>query len=118
MPGFAFPRLNPPPQRRLPPPAPAPEPEGTPVAGARLEPVDDAVRAQLDLPDGQGAVVTQVVPGGVADALGLKKSDILIDVDGKKIASPESAKGLITRESKLTVIRKGKRETLGGRKDF
>jgi S1-C subfamily serine protease len=83
-----------------------------------LEPVDEALRAQLDLPEGQGAVVTRVLPGGVAELLGLRKSDILLDVDGKKIASPESAKGLITRESRLTVVRKGKKESLGGRKDF
>lgn len=120
-PEFQFPRFNvpPPPQpRRVPPPAPAPAEDGVPVAGAMLEPVDEALRAQLDLPEGQGAVVLRVTSGGVADLLGLRKSDILLDVDGRKVTSPESAKGLITRDSKLTIVRKGKRETLGGRKDF
>ncbi len=119
-PEFAFPRFNVPQPRRMAPPAPPPLPEenGVPVAGALLEPVDEALRAQLDLPEGQGAVVLRVLPGGAAEQLGLKKSDILLDVDGRKITSPESAKGLITRDSKLTVVRKGKRETLGGRKDF
>lgn len=120
-PEFAFPRFNvPPPQppRRVPAPAPAPAEDGVPVAGALLEPVDEALRAQLDLPEGQGAVVLRVAPGGVAEQLGLRKSDILLDVDGKKITTPESAKGLIARDSKLTIVRKGKRETLGGRKDF
>jgi hypothetical protein len=121
MPDFAFPRFNfPPPQRRLPPPAPpgGDEESGPAVAGARLAPVDDAVRAQLDLPEGQGVVVTRVEPGSVAEALGLRKSDILLEIDGRKLASPESAKGLITRDSKVALLRKGRRETIGGRKDF
>jgi len=121
MPDFAFPRFNfPTPQRRLPPPAPpgGDEESGPAVAGARLAPVDDAVRAQLDLPEGQGVVVTRVEPGSVAEALGLRKSDILLEIDGRKLASPESAKGLITRDSKVALLRKGRRETIGGRKDF
>ncbi len=116
-PDFAFPRFNlPPPPRRLPPPAE--EEPGILVGGARLTPLDEASRAQLDLPEGQGVVVTKVEPGSAADALGLRKSDILFEIDGKKIASPDAAKGLITSESKVTLLRKGKRETLGGRKDF
>jgi hypothetical protein len=117
----AFPRFNlPPQQRRQPPPVlPAPDDEpGVEVAGARLAPVDEAVRAQLDLPEGEGVVVTRIAPNSAADALGLRKSDILLEIDGKKIASPDAAKGLITRDSKVALLRKGKRETLGGRRDF
>jgi S1-C subfamily serine protease len=62
--------------------------------------------------------VLRVTPGSVAEALGLRKSDILLEVDGRKIETPASAKGLITRESKVTLLRKGKKETLGGRKDY
>jgi hypothetical protein len=117
-PDFAFPRFNvPPPPRRPPPPAEEDEP-GVLVGGARLSPVDDATRAQLDLPEGQGVVVTRVAPDSAADALGLRKSDILLEIDGKKIASPDAAKGLITRDSKVALLRKGKRETLSGRRDF
>ncbi|HVR87836.1 MAG TPA: HEAT repeat domain-containing protein [Planctomycetota bacterium] len=118
-PDFAFPPFNGPlPPRRVPnPPAPRTE-EGAPIAGALLDAVDDATRSQLDIPDGQGAVILKVVPGGVADALGLKKSDILLEIDGRKIDSPQSVKGLMTRESKVTLLRKGRQETLGGRKDF
>jgi hypothetical protein len=120
-PDFAFPRFNvPPPPRRLPPQAPPAEEDepGVLVGGARLVPVDDAMRAQLDLPEGQGVVVTRVAPDSAADALGLRKSDILLEIDGKKITSPDAAKGLITRDSKVALLRKGKRETLSGRRDF
>jgi hypothetical protein len=118
-PDFAFPPFNGPlaPRRLPPPPAPRAE-EGAPVAGALLDALDDATRSQLDLPEGQGAVILKVVPGGIADLLGLKRSDILLEIDGRKIDSPESVKGLITRDSKVTLLRKGKKETLSGRKDF
>lgn len=121
-PNFNFPRFNlPPRQGRVPPAAPAPaegEDEGTPIAGALLGPVEDSLRAQLDIPEGQGAVVLKVVPGGIAHTLGLRKSDVLLEVDGKKIVSPASAKGLITKDCTVVVLRKGKRETLTLKKDF
>jgi hypothetical protein len=121
MPNFNLPRF-PLPQRpgRVPPPPPVPaeEEEGTPVAGALLGAVDDSLRAQLDIPEGQGAVVTRVTPGSVAEALGLRKNDVLLEVDGRKIASPEAAKGLITKESSAVVLRKGRKSTLSAKKDF
>jgi len=124
--GPLFPKFNAPlfplPQRpnRIPPPPPPveDEEEGTAVAGALLAPVEDSLRAQLDLPEGQGAVVLKVTPGSLAAAVGLKKSDVLLEVDGKKITSPESAKGLLMKESRAVVLRKGKKETIGEKKDY
>lgn len=122
VPEFQFPRFPLPqrPGRVPPPPAPAPldEEEGTAAAGALLSPVDDSLRAQLDIPEGQGAVVTKVTPGTLAASIGLRKNDVLLEIDGKKITSPDAAKGLILRESVAVVLRKGKKETLGARKDF
>ena len=114
---FGFP---PRPGRALPPPGPAPsqEPESTPVAGALLSPVDESLRAQLDIPENQGAVVSKVAAGSVAEALGLRKNDVLLEVDGRKIASPDAAKGAMTKDSTLLVLRKGKKETLAAKKDF
>ena len=123
--GPMFPRANAPlfplPQRpnRVPPAPPLEdEEEGTPVAGALLLRVEDSLRAQLEIPEGQGAVVTRVTPGSLAAAIGLKKNDVLLEIDGKKITSPEAAKGLMLKESRAVVIRRGKKETLGEKKDF
>jgi len=114
-------RFNLPQQPRVPPP-PAPLPEEDPefalIGGALLAPVDDSLRAQLEIPEGQGAVVSKVTAGSVAEALGLKKNDVLLEIDGKKITSPESAKGLIRKGSSPVVLRKGKKETLPAKKDF
>ena len=107
------------PGRALPPPAlPPDEPESTPVAGALLTPVDDSLRAQLEIPENQGAVVSKLAPGSVAESLGLKKNDVLLEIDGRKIASPTAAKDLITKDCTILVLRKGKKETLAPKKDF
>jgi hypothetical protein len=118
VPNFRF-KLPQRPFRPLPaPPVPSEEPESVPVAGALLAPVDDSLRAQLDIPENQGAVVSKVAPGSVAESLGLRKNDVLLEVDGKKVASPEAAKGRITQDSTALVLRKGKKETLSPKKDF
>ncbi len=116
---FAIPRVP----RPLPPvppvpPVPAEDPEPTPVAGAWLSPVDESLRAQLDIPAGQGAVVTKVTAGGIAEGVGLRKNDVLLGIDGRAIGSPEAAKGRMKKDSSVVVLRKGKRETLTPKKDF
>jgi hypothetical protein len=120
LPDFTFPRFR---RIPVPPQPPAPpldedEEEGVRVAGARLGAVEESLRAQLDIPEKQGAVVLGVTPGSLADALGLRKNDVLLELDGKKITSPESAKGLVTKESAGTVLRKGKKVAIGAKKDF
>jgi hypothetical protein len=121
LPGFEFPRV-PRVAPRVPPPAPPPalddEDDGVPVAGARLGAVEDSLRAQLDIPEKQGAVVLGVTSGSLADTLGLRKNDVLLELDGKKITSPESAKGLVTKDSTGTVLRKGRKVAIGAKKDF
>lgn len=107
--GFARPRMV----------VPAPEPER--AAGAVLEKPDDSLRAQLDLPEGQGLVVARVDDGSAAEAAGLRKNDVLLEVDGKKITTLRDAKDALQKSSSCVVLRKGKRETVGGgapKKDF
>jgi membrane-associated protease RseP (regulator of RpoE activity) len=60
---------------------------GGPATGLTLEPADDAVRAQLQLPEGQGLVVTSVAPDSAADKAGLQKNDILLTLGGQPLAN-------------------------------
>jgi serine protease Do len=57
--------------------------------GATLEPVSEALRAQLGIPDGQGLVVVSLAGDGPAAEAGLKQNDILLNVADKPVASPE-----------------------------
>ncbi len=58
--------------------------------GVPVGPIDDASRAQLDLPEGAGlAVVGEVDPETPAGKAGLEKGDVLLQIDGKPIADRE-----------------------------
>jgi hypothetical protein len=110
LPGFAFPR-GPNRGRFILPPAFDGE-EGFRAEGATFEKVSEALRAQLELPEGQGLVVTKVEEGGAAHSAGLRKSDILLEIDGTKVASVRELRETLRGAKSALVLRKGRRETL------
>lgn len=118
--GFPFPRAFRMPREFPLPPGFEPD-EGLRADGATFEKVSEALRAQLDLPADQGLVVTRVDPGSPAEGAGLRKNDILLEVDGKKMASIRDVRESLKGSRTATVLRKGKRESLAPsspRKDF
>ena len=54
--------------------------------GLGLSETDAALRAQLEIPDGEGIVVVELKAGGLADLSGLKLNDVLLSL------GPEAAK--------------------------
>ena len=58
--------------------------------GVSCEPVPDALRAHVDLKEGQGLMVTKVMPGSPAEKAGLAVHDILLKVNGDPLKSRES----------------------------
>jgi Do/DeqQ family serine protease len=55
--------------------------------GARLETVDESLRERYRLPrDAAGAVVTDVDDGSVAQAMGLQPGDLILAINGTKVA--------------------------------
>lgn len=104
---------------RVPAPPPAPkEPAprvSRPWLGLQPDDLSDELRAQLDLEDGSGLLVSDVVEGSPAQKAGIRKNDILLKLDGKPVKGEEmlaaymkSAK--IGQESTLTILRKGKEQ--------
>lgn len=89
---------------------------GRPVEPPRsgFEPASEALRAQLGLGEGEGVVVARDEA-----APGLRKNDVLLEIDGRKVGRPSDVKPLMRAESELVVLRKGKRQTVAPpRKDF
>lgn len=90
--------------------------------GASFEIPSDTVRAQLGIPEGEGVVVTRVAPGSDAEAAGLLRHDILLEIDGRKVTSAREAHDLLKKPGAVTVLRKGRRQTLPAKaedgKDF
>jgi membrane-associated protease RseP (regulator of RpoE activity) len=86
--------------------------------GARVQPVSAELAKKLELPDGQGMVVRDVVPDSPAAKASLKADDVILEIDGKKVSNriDELAKMLADIKKDATVdivvLRKGKKETI------
>ena len=96
--------------------APATDPQTEYYLGVPLEPVDDALRAQLGLSAGQGVVITEVVKDSPAEKAGVKIHDVALELGGKPIGSREDLVRLVQANrdmpSTLKVLRAGKPLTI------
>lgn len=88
--------------------------------GIMIEPVSDLLREQVEIPVNAGQVVKEVVPGSVAEKVGMKVNDIVIEFNGKSVPvdSREFVQMVLDHkanvETTIVVIRKGKKETIKG----
>ncbi len=88
--------------------------------GIRVDQPSDALREQLDLPKGQGLVITDVTADSAAAKAGFKANDVLLEFAGKKVPNDadvlaDIVKGLKANEPvDALVLRKGKKETIKG----
>ena len=55
--------------------------------GISVMPASPALRAQLELRDGEGMVIAWVHPGSPAEKSGLKQYDLVLELDGKVIST-------------------------------
>ncbi|MFP6872268.1 MAG: PDZ domain-containing protein [Verrucomicrobiales bacterium] len=91
--------------------------QGAAWLGVATAPVDEVVAAQLDLPEGIGAAVKLVIPDSPAEAAGISKHDILFELEGEPVKSPEHLGELIRGKSngdsvELAVIQRGEKKSL------
>lgn len=91
--------------------------------GVSTDPVTPDVAEQLELPrDTRGVVITDLVEGKAADKAGLRRSDVILSVNGHPIASVEEMRLLIARirpgdQARLRIVRDGRESTLEVRLD-
>ncbi|VTS05527.1 M56 family metallopeptidase [Tuwongella immobilis] len=94
----------------------------TPRLGINYEVPSQTLRDQLDLPENQGIVVQGVLPETAAAKIGLKTSDVLLEIGGKSVMSDAAAFSKMLSELptdselKVVLLRKGRKETLSGLK--
>ena len=90
---------------------PAPAPGGFKL-GIWTAPVTEVLRIHLKLREGEGILVEEVVPGSLADRMGIKRLDIIRTVNTKRVGTTEDIrKGLEGVEPggkvEVEVIRRG-----------
>jgi C-terminal processing protease CtpA/Prc len=74
--------------------------------GVSIEGADDALRTQLALPAGQGVVITDVQGGSPAEKAGVRKNDVVLELGGKPVDSPENlAKEVQANQEKPTTLK-------------
>ncbi len=80
--------------------------------GVVLASVDDVLRSHLNLPKGEGVLITDVTMDGPASKIGCEANDIFLSLDDKPITSQEQLKSLVQtigdREVALKLLRRGK----------
>ncbi len=87
------------------------------LAGAAISP-DHVLRAHVDIPEGQGVLVANVVPDSPAAKAGLKQHDIILRANETDLHDMQTLVDLVLSEGAkkgqiaLEVLRKGERETV------
>lgn len=74
--------------------------------GVSVTPPPEELRFHLQLPEGAGFIVQQVVPGSRAEEIGIRRMDVLLKLDGELIDSPIQLKKLHEKTGVLEIIRR------------
>ncbi len=85
--------------------------------GVAIQPVDATLGKALGTGGAKGALVAEVVPRGPAERAGIKAGDVIVSLDGTAVPSSEELPRMVARrapgsQSKLEILRNGKREVL------
>src|SRR5262249_61298402 len=85
--------------------------------GVGVSPVGDDLRHELGLQAGAGVLADKIIPGGSAEAAGLRAGDVLLGIDGRAVGLPEefvqAVKALRAGQTvSVRYVRDGKEATL------
>ena len=72
--------------------------------GAAVGPVSDELRQRLKLDAGTGATIKQVIAGSTAEAAGFQAGDVLLSLNGAKIAGPNDLVQAISSKKAGTAV--------------
>ncbi|MBW2542476.1 MAG: DegQ family serine endoprotease [Deltaproteobacteria bacterium] len=85
--------------------------------GVMIQKITPELAKEFELESESGALVSKVVPDGPADEAGVKRSDVIVEFDGKSIADLSElprvvAETPVGKKVEVVVVRDGKRKTL------
>ncbi len=73
--------------------------------GVQTQPVTSTIAASLKLPDTKGAMVANPLPGGPAEVAGIRAGDVILSVEGKRIADARDLTLTIAANAPDTMVR-------------
>jgi serine protease Do len=84
--------------------------------GVTAQPIDAEIAAVFGLPNQEGALVSQVTPGGPAEAAGIRRGDVIVGYRGEPIAQVQDLPRVVSRTPvgervEVVVLREGSRRT-------
>ncbi|MDP1931740.1 MAG: Do family serine endopeptidase [Gammaproteobacteria bacterium] len=85
--------------------------------GVQIQDLNSLMEETLRTGAGKGALVTNVLPGSAAEAAGIEVSDVIVEIDGRKVESGRELRNIVglmrvDKEVQLVLYRNGSRETL------
>ena len=85
--------------------------------GVQIRDLDESLANYYKLEPFSAVYVENVVPGDPADQAGIRSGDIILSVDGQKVASGRELAGLVARipvgkKSKIVLLREGEKKTV------
>ncbi len=81
--------------------------------GLRAQPVPPVARAQLGIDGEDGLAIEEVRPGTIADRAGIRRWDIVLEVDGAPVRGDADLEALARPgEHAIAILRRGERKTL------
>jgi len=91
-----------------------------PWLGVYLKDVDEKTAAFLELPIAEGVVITEVAKDSPAENMGLKKYDVIREINGSKISKSSEVQGVVQKTKvgdaiTVKVYREGKTLVLNGK---
>ncbi|RKY27117.1 MAG: hypothetical protein DRP79_03785 [Planctomycetota bacterium] len=81
-----------------------------PLFGLKIREIDDEYRGLFGLQKGEGMLVEGVISGGPADKAGIRKKDIIVAIDGRKVSTLPGVKEILAEHKpgdkvSMTLIR-------------
>jgi serine protease Do len=85
--------------------------------GVVIQELTPELAAKLQVPDTSGALISEITPGSPAEKAGLRRGDVIREVDGESIRSPQDFQARIAQAGvgstiKLGILRGGKAMTI------
>ena len=85
--------------------------------GVTIKDLPEDLAEYLDVPGGEGALVMDVVKGDPADKAGIQSKDVIVSIDGRKVASSRDLTAVVAgipvgEKVGVKIIRQGKPRTL------